>query len=206
MGTDKENGGNSDVECLMLSPTPYWKVAKERGDIHSPPETRSAKKKKNSKNDASRALNFDSVVARTAVEDGSLNKTKDRDKLLLFSPPNQAANARREKMDMERKTKERDNRIQEKRKSGQLLVYSKNLDNLNPLAIDRETESDDNDDVDDNSNDNSNDDDDNDNRTENSTKTVKQKVRQNSDVMLSKNRSNNYSSNASKEMDSADTE
>mmetsp|Transcript_12373 Transcript_12373/g.14180 ORF Transcript_12373/g.14180 Transcript_12373/m.14180 type:complete len:1066 (-) Transcript_12373:200-3397(-) len=210
--TDKENGGNSDVECLMLSPTPYWKVAKERGDIHSPRETRSAKKKKNSKNDTSRALNFDSVVARTAVEDGSLNKTEDRDDLLLFSPPNQTANARREKMDLERKTKERDNRIKEKRKSGQLLVYSKNLENLNPLAIDRETESDDDDDVDDNDTDNDNDngndndDDDNDNRTEHSTKTVKQKVRQKSGVMLNKNRSSNYSSNASKEMDSAETE
>jgi hypothetical protein len=47
---NKENDG----ENLFQSPTPYWKVAKERGK-NTPPETRSAKKQKS---DGGKKLNF----------------------------------------------------------------------------------------------------------------------------------------------------
>lgn len=70
-------------------------MAKSRGDTHSPPTTRSAKKPKKPKEEISRALNYDS------------KESKNRDGLLLFSPPNQVANAKREKVELERKTKER---------------------------------------------------------------------------------------------------
>jgi len=39
---DKENDTANNI---LQSPTPYWKVAKERGN-NTPPETRSAKKRK----------------------------------------------------------------------------------------------------------------------------------------------------------------
>ena len=110
-------------------------MAKDRGDIHSPPETRSTK------------------------------KNKSRESLLLFSPPNQAANARREKLLMNRKEKERDTRINKKRNSGQLLVYSNNFECLSVLPSGHTKK---NEDV-------NNDDDNDDDRTKHSTKTVKQK-------------------------------
>ncbi len=83
---DKENvgGTNQNAGAAVMSPTPYWKVAKERGNKFSPPLTRSAKKKK----------------ARHS--NGQPNGG-----VLLFSPPNQAENARREKMEREKKTRER---------------------------------------------------------------------------------------------------
>jgi hypothetical protein len=82
---DKENKGK--VANLMQSPTPYWKVAQERGI--SPTQTRSAKK---------------SSKKQPLNEDGRRNTGGT---LLVFSPPDQAANARREKEELERKEKER---------------------------------------------------------------------------------------------------
>jgi hypothetical protein len=76
-------------------------VAKSRGDTHSPPTTRSAKKRKKPKGEISRALNYG------LVEQESSKELKNRDGLLLFSPPNQVANANREKVELKRKTKER---------------------------------------------------------------------------------------------------
>ena len=73
-------------------------MAKSRGDTHSPPTTRSAKKPKKG---ISRALNYG------PVEQESSRESKNRDGLLLFSPPNQVANAKREKVELQRKTKER---------------------------------------------------------------------------------------------------
>jgi hypothetical protein len=78
-------------ENLIQSPTPYWKVAKERGGLHSPPETRASKKQKTD----GRKLDFDR------------SDSAKREGLMVFSPPNQSANAKREKMQIERKTKER---------------------------------------------------------------------------------------------------
>ena len=75
---DKENGSN-----MLLSPTPYWKVAKERGtNRETPPKTRSAKKRKTDRH----------------VEDVGL---------MIFSPPDQEANATREREDNDRKLQER---------------------------------------------------------------------------------------------------
>jgi hypothetical protein len=82
---DKEN--QRDVENLLQSPTPYWKVAKERGI--SPTETRSTKKSKKQPSD----------------EDDS--QTNRAGRLLVFSPPDQKANAKREKEELERNEKER---------------------------------------------------------------------------------------------------
>ena len=78
-------------ENLMQSPTPYWKVAKERGGLHSPRQTRASKKQKT----AGRKLDFCPI------------DSEQREGLMVFSPPNQAANAQREKMEIERKTRER---------------------------------------------------------------------------------------------------
>jgi len=76
--TDKENGEN-----LVLSPTPYWKVALERGTNRAtPPKTRSTKKRKT-----------DPSVTGTG--------------LMIFSPPDQQANALREHEENERKLQER---------------------------------------------------------------------------------------------------
>ncbi|KAG7338360.1 kinesin motor domain containing protein [Nitzschia inconspicua] len=47
--------------------------------------------------------------------------------------PNQVVNAQREKMEQERMKKERNERIANNRKNGQLLVFSKDFENLNPL-------------------------------------------------------------------------
>ena len=71
-----------DKENVLQSPTPYWKVAKERKERdqenpNTPPETRSATKK------------------------------KKKGGILLFSPPDQRENARREQEQLERKEKER---------------------------------------------------------------------------------------------------
>lgn len=49
---DKENGENN----LLQSPTPYWKVVKERGGVTTPPETRSTKKLK--KDTGAKKLDF----------------------------------------------------------------------------------------------------------------------------------------------------
>jgi hypothetical protein len=75
---EKENTGN-----VLLSPTPYWKIAKERGtNRDTPPKTRSAKKRK---------------TDRHTEEAG----------LMMFSPPDQAANVRRENEEKERNLKAR---------------------------------------------------------------------------------------------------
>jgi len=66
-----------NIDAFVISNSWYSKVAKERGNKFSPRETRSTKKKK-----------------RTGG-------------LLSFSPPNQAENARREKMEQEKKMQER---------------------------------------------------------------------------------------------------
>lgn len=132
---DKENDGGSDKNVpLMMSPTPYWKVARDRGNKHSPRLTRSAKKK---------------------VQQSTTNH---EDGVMLFSPPNQAANAKREKMELEKKTRERNNRIEANRKNGQLLVFSKDFDSLTELPAD------------------------DDEHSEHSTETVKQQSRKSSDV------------------------
>lgn len=63
--------------------------SKERANKFSPPVTRSAKKKK---------LQRDFV---------STAETKQKDGVLWFSPPDQAENARREKLEREKKFQER---------------------------------------------------------------------------------------------------
>lgn len=77
--SDKENAKNSNAG------TPPWKAAKARGDKFSPRLTRSAKKKKLQ----------------------TLNDQQPREGLLVFSPPDQAENARRQKMEFEKKLQKR---------------------------------------------------------------------------------------------------
>jgi hypothetical protein len=89
---NKENGGND--EEVFQSPTPYWKVAMERGGTHSPRETRAAKKRR-------------TTTGKPFFENGGPNTNQNRDGLLMFSPPDQVANAKREEMELERKTRER---------------------------------------------------------------------------------------------------
>ena len=91
-GNNKENGSND--EEVFQSPTPYWKVAMERGGTHSPRETRAAKKRR-------------TTDGKPFFENSGRNTNQNRDGLLMFSPPDQAANAKREKMELERKTRER---------------------------------------------------------------------------------------------------
>jgi hypothetical protein len=86
----KENG-HDEYKDIIQSPTPYWKVAKERGGIHSPPTTRAAKKHK-----TGRALTFHTN-----------DRSQQQEGLMIFSPPNQVANFNREKMERERKNMER---------------------------------------------------------------------------------------------------
>ena len=75
---DKENGEN-----VLMSPTPYWKVAKERGtNRETPPNTRSHKKRKT-------------------------DRDADDTRLMLFSPPDQEANSIREREENERKLRAR---------------------------------------------------------------------------------------------------
>ncbi|KAG7367206.1 kinesin motor domain containing protein [Nitzschia inconspicua] len=124
IGKNKENGTEKN-DAVVLSPTPYWKVAQERGGIHSPRETRSAKKRK-----TGRALDFETT------------NMPNRDGLMVFSPPNQVVNAQREKVEQERMKKERNERIANNRKNGQLLVFSKDFENLNPLPPDAPQEED----------------------------------------------------------------
>ena len=77
--SNKENAGNSNAG------TPPWKAAKDRRNKFSPRLTRSAKKKKLQ----------------------TLNDDQPKEGLLVFSPPNQAENARRQKMEFEKKLKKR---------------------------------------------------------------------------------------------------
>lgn len=101
-GGNKENGNGNDSDMNVLqSPTPYWKVAKERGR-HSPRETRASKRRKTARKKSNgRTLNFDGA-------DGiELSPEKARDGLMLFSPPDQVANAKREKMVLDEKMKAR---------------------------------------------------------------------------------------------------
>eukprot|EP00980_Cylindrotheca_fusiformis_P001420 scaffold345_cov134-Cylindrotheca_fusiformis.AAC.31 len=100
---------NQDAQ-VPPSPTPYWKVAEERGT--SPRQTRSAKKKRLS---VSR-FNFSPPKTETKKTFG--NNT------MVFSPPDQKANAKRAKEETERKEAERAARIQKARDDGQLLVFS----------------------------------------------------------------------------------
>ena len=80
---NQKSGNKENDSSVLLSPTPYWKVAKERGtNRETPPKTRSTKKRKTDQND----------------EDVGL---------LIFSPPDQAANAIREREENERKLQER---------------------------------------------------------------------------------------------------
>jgi hypothetical protein len=98
-GGNKENG--TDGETILQSPTPYWKVAKERGTV-SPRETRGAKKRKTTGNESGgRTLSFD-------VADGiGQSSDQKRPGLMLFSPPDQVANAKREKLELDEKTRAR---------------------------------------------------------------------------------------------------
>ena len=75
----KVEGASSNV---LQSPTPYWKVAKERGGVCSPPETRSHKKKKMNQSVAVNAFSSE-------VKDGSSENTKaaETEKVLEFSSP-----------------------------------------------------------------------------------------------------------------------
>jgi hypothetical protein len=68
-------------------PTPYWKVLQERGNITSPRETRSSVKKPRK---------------HKSIDDEEVGPV-----LLEFSPPNQAANRKKEKQMLEKKEKER---------------------------------------------------------------------------------------------------
>ena len=83
---DKENDsvGNRNTVSLLSHPR-QWKVDKDRENKFSPRLTRSAKKKKLQK----------------------LSDQPQKDGVLLFSPPNQADNARRENMNRERRLQER---------------------------------------------------------------------------------------------------
>ncbi|KAL3922266.1 MAG: hypothetical protein SGILL_002297 [Bacillariaceae sp.] len=123
-GTPVKSGKAND-ENMIQSPTPYWKVAKERGDIHSPPETRSNKKRR-----TGRVLELGRKASSTSKRDG----------IMVFSPPNQVANAKREKEENEQKTKEWNNRVSKNRQNGQLLVFSSNLDCLTSLPPDEKKE------------------------------------------------------------------
>jgi hypothetical protein len=89
-GNNKENGSN-DEDGVFQSPTPYWKVAMERGGAHSPRETRAAKKRR---------------TGRSFCKNGT-GSSNDRQGLMVFSPPDQAANAKREKTELERQIRER---------------------------------------------------------------------------------------------------
>jgi hypothetical protein len=102
-GGNKENrdidGGPIDV---LQSPTPYWKVAKERGTV-SPRETRSSKRRKTTgKKSSGKTLNFDGIV--DGIDESVENR---KDGLMIFSPPDQIANARREKLELDEKMKAR---------------------------------------------------------------------------------------------------
>lgn len=77
----------------------------------SPRETRSAKKKKLS-------------VSRFDFSPPKNPARENRSGLMFFSPPDQKANAQREKEELARKENERANRIKKARTSGQLLVFS----------------------------------------------------------------------------------
>jgi hypothetical protein len=80
---NQKSGNKENESSVLLSPTPYWKVAKERGtNRETPPKTRSTKKRKTDQND----------------EDVGL---------MIFSPPDQATNAIREREENERKLQER---------------------------------------------------------------------------------------------------
>ena len=59
MTEDKEN-----QQAILQSPTPYWKVAKERGGTTTPPQTRSAKKQKRT----SEAKKLEFSPSRAGVE------------------------------------------------------------------------------------------------------------------------------------------
>ena len=85
------NKSGENDENIIQSPTPYHTIAKERG-FHSPPETRAAKKLKTN---SARKLDFGGKYSTS------------REGVMMFSPPNQAANAEREKKEIERKTQER---------------------------------------------------------------------------------------------------
>ena len=82
---NKENDGADNNGNMIMSPTPYWRVAKEKG-VHSPPATRSAKKSKNKNK------------RRGGADDGLV---------MCFSPPDQKLNAQREKERIERQERER---------------------------------------------------------------------------------------------------
>jgi len=110
-----DNKENTDYpkECPPSpGPTPYWKVAQERGAT-SPRETRSATKNKPSRRDRLPPL-------------GVSHQSDNRDVgiVLSFSPPDQEANARREKQEIERKEWARAERIRQARVNGRLLVFS----------------------------------------------------------------------------------
>lgn len=100
-----KGGATNDDDSILQSPTPYWKVAKERGKV-SPRETRASKKRKTTgKERGGRALKFDASDG----EGRSSKQQKDRKNsgLMLFSPPNQVANAKREMLELEEKRKAR---------------------------------------------------------------------------------------------------
>ncbi len=83
---DKENKNfDNRNTARTMSPPRQRKVDKDRGNKFSPRLTRSAKKKRLQK----------------------LNDQQQKDGVLLFSPPDQAENARREKMNRERRVQER---------------------------------------------------------------------------------------------------
>jgi len=103
--SNKENAGNNNAG------TPPWKAAKDRENKFSPRLTRSAKKKKLQ----------------------NLSDEQPKEGLLVFSPPNQAENARRQKMEFEKKLQKRADRIENNRKNGNLLVFSKDFECLTQL-------------------------------------------------------------------------
>jgi hypothetical protein len=99
------NGGNKendDDDNILQSPTPYWKVASERGTV-SPRETRAAKKRKTTDKDGGGlALSFDAAESK-----GQSSNQQKGSGLMVFSPPDQMANAKREKLELEEKTRAR---------------------------------------------------------------------------------------------------
>lgn len=109
MSPDRNQKADSSEEPMpIMSPTPYWKVAGERrkSKKFSPPITRSAKKKQG-----------DGVLASLNVESKGL--------ALSFSPPDQHANAQREKQELEQKKKKRASKIEhEQVEKKRLLIYS----------------------------------------------------------------------------------
>mmetsp|Transcript_16885 Transcript_16885/g.40873 ORF Transcript_16885/g.40873 Transcript_16885/m.40873 type:complete len:1043 (-) Transcript_16885:42-3170(-) len=102
------------------------------GDLTPGRMTRSAKKLKRM------MMSTMSAASGSGSAGTTTSSSNDRDGLMLFSPPNQKANARREKEESIRNQKEWASRVESNRKKGQLLEFSSSLDCLTSLPPDEE--------------------------------------------------------------------